>query len=231
MERWVKPGRHTVELDSKDHISVKRSIQLDEVRTIDIVMVHSTTAGRLDLTCTVPGARVFLDGKSLGTTPFPEPLGVSPRKKGTLRISKAGFRTIERTVEVRPGQTTSVLAVMDEARTGWLGVPDAAWVLGGVGVTALVGGTVLVVVGFDKGADAREWDRVHGEDEVWREMDRTSRDAATAGWVTMGIGGAALVTAVVLALTNRRAEAVGERSSLRVAPSADLGGAVVRWSF
>lgn len=61
--------------------------------------------GALDLRISEPGAKVFLDGKMLVTSPLRKPLtGLVPGKH-ILRITKEGFDEFSRFVEVRYGQT------------------------------------------------------------------------------------------------------------------------------
>lgn len=71
------------------------------------IAVAATTAGRLWLYCATPLARVFLDGKMVGTAPLDIP--VLPGRH-TLRVQAAGHREWNRTVVVPAGGQVKVTA-------------------------------------------------------------------------------------------------------------------------
>jgi hypothetical protein len=58
--------------------------------------------GEVEVLCDVPDALVALDGRPVGRTPLPRPMLVTPGSH-RLTISRAGYRTIDRKIEVGPG--------------------------------------------------------------------------------------------------------------------------------
>lgn len=60
--------------------------------------------GGIHLVSDVMGAKVLIDGKLAGETPFAAPLTLSPGPH-TILITAAGFDPVARAVEIRPGET------------------------------------------------------------------------------------------------------------------------------
>ena len=86
----------------------------------DLAKTAESFVSKLSLVVNEPGAKIVVDGEEVGATPLGEPLlvDVGPRK---VRIEKAGFVTIERTVEVAGGGTMALeLAMVKEIHEGRL---------------------------------------------------------------------------------------------------------------
>lgn len=86
----------------------------------DLAKTVESFVSKLSLVVNEPGAKIVVDGEEVGATPLGEPLlvDVGPRK---VRIEKAGFVTIERTVEVAGGGTMALeLAMVKEIHEGRL---------------------------------------------------------------------------------------------------------------
>jgi surface antigen len=73
----------------------------------------------------------------------------------------------------------------------------AAWVLGGVGVAALVSGGVCTLMATSRFSD------VEKKYDPGKESD--GKAFATAQWIGYGVGAAAVTTAVILAVTAKNA--------------------------
>ncbi len=76
---------------------------------IDIVKQFVTT---LDVTSTEPGATLFVDDYSVGTTPFPGPVRVDIGRR-VLRMTKDGFKEATQTVDVAGGTNPPVRFKLD----------------------------------------------------------------------------------------------------------------------
>jgi hypothetical protein len=75
-------------------------------------------SGSIRISVSEPGARVEINGREVGTTPFPKPIRVNV---GTAKVAvaKAGFETIAKTVEIRGGDETTIDgALQKEVLTG-----------------------------------------------------------------------------------------------------------------
>lgn len=91
----------------------------------DLAKTVESFVSKLSLVVNEPGAKIVIDGEEVGATPLGEPLlvDVGPRK---VRIEKAGFVTIERTVEVAGGGTMALeLSMVKEVHEGRLVVVAA----------------------------------------------------------------------------------------------------------
>jgi hypothetical protein len=66
--------------------------------------------GVLDISGTVDGATVAVDGRELGLLPRSVDLGAGPH---TIRVEKEGYRTFEREVHIVPGRTLEIEARLD----------------------------------------------------------------------------------------------------------------------
>ena len=70
--------------------------------------------GRLRLDVRPPDASIYLDGVFRGTARDVEALRVPPGRH-RLEIVRPGYRTEERDVEVRPGETTDLRADLERS--------------------------------------------------------------------------------------------------------------------
>ena len=114
------------------------------------------------------------------------------------------------------------------------GQRTAGWIVGGVGLAAAGVGGILALGGSSKQGTAIDAATAAYASGADTGAARSDYDAAgkqmTMGYVLAGVGGAAVVTGIVLIATARSAE---PRSALRVGPwlGASSGGATLRGSF
>jgi tetratricopeptide (TPR) repeat protein len=130
--------------------------------------------GRVTVSSPVSGATIKVDGKAAGTTPRDRPIYLQPGAH-RLEACKAGHACAAESVTVAAGEQRELtLAPREEAGaatdTGTSAATDAA-----TGAANDTGATVTA------SADT-------GRPGSWK---------ATAGWVTLGVGGAAVVTGVI----------------------------------
>jgi hypothetical protein len=138
--------------------------------------------------------------------------------------------------EVTPVHSAPVEAGVDTRRdSGSNGQKVAAWVVGGIGVAAAATGTVFAIQSRSDNASAEKLCHVPtevpgvetcGSDEEQERLTGHQNDARRnrlIGFIGIGAGGAALVTAVILYAT--AGEVRSERASLEIEP---LWGSGVR---
>jgi tetratricopeptide (TPR) repeat protein len=110
-----------------------------------------------------------------GYSPYPAPPGAYPPYPGPSAQSPPG----------------AIAQVPQPAESGGSnGRKVAAWVLGGVGVAALAAGVVFTSLALKDFSD------------IEKKYDR-GKESAALQWVGYGVGGAAIVTAVILVATGR----------------------------
>jgi hypothetical protein len=101
----------------------------------------------------------------------------------------------------------------------------AGWTLGAVGLAAAGAGVVVALVGQGKHNDAVATD-LAGNRPLAEDMESSANTTKTAGYVTLGVGGALFATGVILLLTGHTQPAQS-RSTVALGPwaSPSAGGA------
>ena len=184
---------------------------------------------RVRIAVNVPGAEVLLDGHSLGTSPLAEPL-VLGAGHHVVQARAAGYG--DGRIEFDLGgaderDVTLDLVSLDDGGPGpqtggelgkpawyddWLG-----WTLGGTGLAAaavglgLIGAAVVQTSDADGEPDMTAANRMYDEAATW----------TLAGGIVAGVGGALLVTGIVLLALPESGE---------TPPDADDGGPDVAWT-
>ena len=192
--------------------------------------------GTIRVISEVDGAEVFVDGRSVGTTPLSEPLAVAAGAREV--VVRSGRKTLLReTVEVGRGGVESLVEVRagvfvdDGGKSGRSGRegPDGGgrvltWVALGVGGAALVAGGITGGVVLSKAGDLEDGcpDKRCPESK-WSTMDSAS-NLATATNVLLGVGAAAVFTGVLLYFIEPK---IGGEKEIAVAPTATESGAGV----
>lgn len=151
-------------------------------------------------------------------------------------------------VSVASDSPAPVEANVDDSRRdggGAKGQTVAAWIVGGVGLAAAATGTVFMVQSRQDNSAALELCRTPGvtpegvmtevcatpdEQTRWEGLVADAKSNRTIGLVGLGVGSAALVTAVVLYVT---AESGGSGTAFQVTPllASDVRGAALSGSF
>jgi hypothetical protein len=172
--------------------------------------------GQLAVTANVPGAEIFVDGKSAGVAPLPDEIFVEPGTR-TIEARRLGYETATQTADVRAGSTDRMTLVLRPSPAPppppppppphRSVVPGA--VLGGVAGAALVTGIALAAAYGGKKADADSLDATIRSAGGYctapsgsvanqcSQLHAATQDAATFGRAAVGllVGGAALVAA------------------------------------
>lgn len=157
--------------------------------------------------------RVDLDGRLLVTRLDGQPLSVDPGRK-TFRFVRPDGASLERRVDLAAGESARSIEVTfadaatssrpagDATRSA--GVPTATWVLGGVGVAALLGFAYFALDGRSKKSDLDECDSACDPDEV-----DAARRSFLIGDVFLAVGISALAGATIVYATRPDASATG----------------------
>ena len=115
-------------------------------------------------------------------------------------------------------------------------VPAATWALGGVGLAGVLAGAGLSIGAWSEAADIKAKTDAGAVgyrvgEATRRERLRTLDELTVASYVAYGVGGALLVTAVVVAVVDMLTEAPAEGPQAQLVPMPRLagGGVVVRF--
>lgn len=147
-----------------------------------LFVVQSQGNGKIKLTSTPGGAKVFVDGAVAGSTPWEQGL-----REGSHEVAfeLAGHKRETRTVEVRRDETAEVDVTLTP-----IGSPGGAvkrnklWLgVAGVGVVAMIGGGVLIAIDED--------------DNSTRDMPASTRYYRDSAAIGVGVLGAGVVAAAV----------------------------------
>ena len=250
----LKRGTHEVAATLKGHAPANRTVEVQAGGETRVAMVLDPLPGRIEVLCSQPGARVAVDGKDPRDLPLQAPFEVAPGRH-EVRVTSATARTWIRTVEVGPGQTVRVNAEMvalappvarpipaqNLAAPAKTGISPWPWVGIGTGAAALVVGGVMSGLAYQQRGQVsnatRDQDPAGGDDLV---TGMTMKDAQShvdqaksydiASYAMYGVGGAAVLTGVILWAVQSKAKAraaTAPRESPAVGLAPLPGGAAV----
>jgi PEGA domain len=188
----------------------------------------SAAVGGLAISSSVEYAEIILDGQARGTTP----LELRNLKTGSYHVEakRAGYVTWQGKAEVKADQMTKLeIEMAPSAATadapGFMqSIRLRTWIVAGVGAACLGAG---IAVGAHLNALQSEMDGLAGDtfDEIARmqELKDDGESEAVAANVLLGVGGAALVTAAVLAYLDysRGGRSVAEEPASAPPPDGD----------
>lgn len=83
----VRPGEHNIRVELDGHAPLVRTVQVENAGETTEEFTLESTLGRLEVITTPPGARITLDGRSVGTT---ESQGGDAMKSKLLAVEKVG---------------------------------------------------------------------------------------------------------------------------------------------
>lgn len=140
-ERDISPGPHKiwVEMDGYELFYQNFIVSKKEPFKIKVQLSELKQYGFLYVDCNIKGAHIFVEGKNVGITPMTEPIKYH-EGKFQVTLTKDGYSSSERIVEVSSGRIKSVDAVLIPLFTpsGWRSV---------VGWTFLVSSVILGTAG------------------------------------------------------------------------------------
>lgn len=161
----------------------------------------------LIVTGTPAGATVRLDGNVIGELPE---VGPVPIAQGMHDVHAAldGFKPATEQIELAAGQNAHVNFELLKVDTG-LSRQTVGWITAGTGAAAAIGGVVLLFVADDIAADLNQRNKDPGAlnqvpYDVYRDQftqdESRYQDFRLAGFISLGVGAAAIITGVTLAL-------------------------------
>ncbi|MCX6063915.1 MAG: PEGA domain-containing protein [Caldiserica bacterium] len=112
----MKPGRHTLSMTEDGYKAYQGTVEVlktDTARTVPVTLTKisvTPTTATLTITSTPSGAKVFLDGTSIGTTPVTKKT-VSPGTH-TLRLTLAGYEDYTTTITLQVGDEKPVAVIL-----------------------------------------------------------------------------------------------------------------------
>ena len=251
-------GKHTLEASALGFKPTVVEVEKlpSQPLTLRITLVAEATTGELEVTSTVAGSVVTVDGHSVGTPPFASPLLL---RAGVVRVevSAPGHEPYVETVSISPGrrasvmarlvpqgsQQTNVVVAMDTPRSG---MRVAGFAVLGIGITGAVAGAALHAT-----AKAREYDYTHNGvyrrvatdvGPVLLSMDTTrakaleaeelSKNLELGAIISYAVGGAMILTGAILVAVDPSQDL--ERLSFPLPgliPVEGGGLATLGWSF
>jgi len=132
--RVVKPGDHEVRVSAPGHAPGRRVVRAVKDRLVVIEMDLAQLPGTIRVLSTVTGAKVYVDGKEAGQTPF-EKSGYRPGTHAVMVLHR-GRELYKEKLKVEPDKTSLVMADLDwtRQRKGSLYVAGASAALGVAGL-------------------------------------------------------------------------------------------------
>jgi len=123
----VAPGKHVLTFRNPGYGEERR--EFEAVRGLDLPpldVVLRLLEGQLVVTVDKPGAHLMLDGKDVGVLPLQTPLKLATGDHA-LRIELQNFEPLEKTIQVKSGETSIVnLAMKAIVRDEWWKVPRSS---------------------------------------------------------------------------------------------------------
>jgi hypothetical protein len=110
-------GQHTLKVTKRgyaDFLDVV-TVKPHKLQTVDVDLLP--VSGVMHLYATVPGARVFVDGKFVGEVDGPFEADLATGKR-SIRVEKGGYKDWFTSVDATPGQVVEVRAQLAELPVG-----------------------------------------------------------------------------------------------------------------
>jgi tetratricopeptide (TPR) repeat protein len=155
----LPPGRHRIWVEKPGYVPAEQEVEVavGDKKELDVVL-ERLPYGVLVVKANIPGAKVYLDERSLGPAPIEEQ---APPGNHTLRVAAEGMKDYTTVVEIGRGATTKALVRLnpEPSRT-------PAWVSLGFAVALYAGGAVAGGIAL----------HLHNELEAERERGRLADD-------------------------------------------------------
>ncbi|MDP7040256.1 MAG: PEGA domain-containing protein [Myxococcota bacterium] len=98
----LSPGWHTIRIKKLGYLEVTERVAVKARRLVKLTVNLLPFAGVLNIKANVSGAKVFVDGKSVGSTPLVRELAVGRRR---IEVRARRHLTYKKTIDSRPGKT------------------------------------------------------------------------------------------------------------------------------
>lgn len=159
----LRPGKHRIwiELDGYESVMQDIEVQKREPFNLSVTLKEERDLGWLHVDATVKGATVFVDGQTLGKTPFGPPRQF-PAGPHQIIVEREGYTRFTGTPIVERGQLARVDAYMVQTDAGstWrtnLGVASTI-----LGALAVGGGVTAMVFANDEYNDTEDFETLAG---------------------------------------------------------------------
>ncbi len=137
----VRPGRYKIWIEKEGYEPVHQQIEVQrkEPFRLNVRLEQVRNSGWLYVDATVIDARVYIDGKNVGLTPFDEPL-IYGAGAHQVVVERDGYTRFTQHVVVKKGQVTTVDAYMvrTEVLNSWR--TPLGWTMNVFGILAIGGG-------------------------------------------------------------------------------------------
>jgi hypothetical protein len=208
-EGAIEGGGHIIEARREGYRRLQRQVAVIPGQRSEVELNLEPLSGVLALGVDAPEASLVIDGGAQGVGPF-APLELSPGRY-SLELEAPGYAAWSSEVDVLDSRTTRVdvtLPSRQGLRPGWF------WSTTALTIASLAAGTALVLVGreqlndfdsdvsFITGAQASLL-QISERRAAGEASFESAQRFDVAGWTLVGLGGALLVTSVVVGLLTR----------------------------
>jgi hypothetical protein len=234
-------GTHKVEVTLRNHSPEMRTVQVIAGTNTELTIELKPLLGKIEVRGEPKGAVVSVNGTDARRLPLDKPFEVSPGLH-VVEVTAEGFEKMQKTVQVGPGETVSVVAnlkplpsvaihrpappsAQEPRRSPW------PWVSLGVGVATTGVGIAMSILAHQERQKVRDAEK-DGDVVLMYSSEAQSHvnKAETydkVSYAMFGLGGVAIVTGVVLAVTLRPKEANASKEVPIVGASFVPGGGIV----
>ena len=250
---YLLRGTHKVEVTLRNHSPERRTVQVIAGTNTELTIELKPLLGKIEVRGQPEGAVVSVNGTDARRLPLDKPFEVSPGLH-VVEVTAEGFEKMQKTVQVGPGETISIVAnlkplpsvaiqppappkpekpvvekvqveVQKPRRSPW------PWVSLSVGVATTGVGIAMSILAHQERQKVRDADK-EGDVALMTMSEAQSHvnKAETydkVSYAMFGLGGVAIVTGVVLAVTLRPKEAKASKEVPIVGASFVPGGGIV----
>lgn len=209
----LEPGTYTFILSLKGYRKVRKTVTVrdDRVKELHFEMTEEQTLGWIEIRSNVPGAKIYMDKKdvgSIGQTPY------SGYQRPGLRkviVERPGYEPFVKTIKLIAGKTLLINAQLRQVSYGWLKITGRTT----VGAVVKVNGKLIKCEGYPcrtklpKGTHRIEMERegfkpylkekvdIHQAEEVQLAIRLNPSPSRVKAWVSFGFAGALLAGGIV----------------------------------
>lgn len=189
----LDPGRHQIRMVAEGFFPIEREVELVLGSTLGIDLTLVERAGALSIAAP-SGSEVYVDGRSVGKTPFSKPVDIVAGKH-VIAVAGRGLQTWTEQITVERGKAlslspTMVMTTQRKAAYGVFGAAGAAILSGAV--------CTLVAYSYQNAAEDIQSEQTQGNVSSQRLEDYDAAIQSRNRWKTAA--GATLGTGVGLAV-------------------------------
>ena len=216
IELQVKPGAHRLFLDKKGFVAVEKNFSMASDRGLELNfdLTADSQTGFLRVACNISGAVIFLDGRSVGLTPYQEKFSVTPGPHQVV-LQKDAYEKFNQRVTVTPDQTTVVHAAI------YLNDPPLTWRTW-TGWSLAIGGTLAAASGAIMNVKALGLNDDFSDSSDFKSHQNLQRSLYWGG-ATGVLAGAALIG------WDQWRSVVAEGDALNPGPGAEQSLTLILW--